>query len=258
MAISGVVKSMGIAAKRTLAGGLVAAGLIGPGAAQSADWEYAASLYGWFPGLDISTGTPFGTLETSVSSKDVLSNLDMAFMATFEARNNKWGLLGDVFYSDLSASKPTPFGALFSEGLIATKLTIFSGYLTYRLYEATGVAIDGALGFRWVGLDMDVGLSAGTLPARSTSSSESWVDPVVGVRAIVDFNDKWFGSAFVDYGGTGSDEQTWQALATVGYRFNDAWSAQFGYRVMSLKHNVGGNATKIELPGFIIGATFRF
>ena len=56
-------------------------------------------------------------------------------------------------------------------------------------------------------------LSAGLLPGRSTKDDETWVDPVIGLRAILDLGDGFSVLAFADIGGFGvGSDQTWEAL----------------------------------------------
>lgn len=229
-----------------------------PAAAQSPDWTFSGSLYAWLPGMSASTQTQFGTLNSDVSGSDALSDLDMAFMGIFEAQRGKWGLIGDLLYVDMSASKDTPFGLKFSDAETDVKTTAFSGYVTYRVYEDAKVAVDLGGGFRAFGVDLDLTLNPGDDPGESSSASKTWVDPLIAGRAIVPINEKWFATAFADFGGTGSDDMTWQALASVGYRIDARWSAQFAYRYMDIEKPIGGNDTSIELYGPLIGVTARF
>lgn len=69
--------------------------------AQEADWSYSANIYGWIPGLDGSVNTPLGELDSKSNGSNVLDNLDMAFMGSFEARRNRWGFLVDGIYAKL-------------------------------------------------------------------------------------------------------------------------------------------------------------
>ncbi len=236
--------------------------LAAPAAAQSQDWTFAGSLYGWVPALSASTQTRFGTLDSDVSGSDALSDLDMAFMGTFEARRGKWGLIGDLLYVDMSSSTNTPFGLRFSDVETGVKTTAFSGYVTYRVYEDAKVAVDLGGGFRAFDVDLDLtfnpGDGPGSRPGESRSDSKTWVDPLIAGRIIVPINEKWFATAFADFGGTGSDDMTWQALASVGYRFDARWSAQLAYRYMDIEKPIGGNDTSIELYGPLIGVTARF
>jgi opacity protein-like surface antigen len=239
-------------------GGAVLALMSGQAFAQSNDWTYNATLYGWLPAMSTSAGTSFGTLESDVSGSDALSALDMAFMGAINASNGKWSVFGDLLYTDLSAKKPTPFGKLFSDATVEVKLTALTGYLAYRVYDKSGVAIDLGGGFRAFDVDLGLSLSKGRASSRSSSENASWVDPLLMARVHVPFNEKWFGNALVDFGGVSSDSQTWQALATVGYKFNENWSSQLGYRYMEIDHDIGKTPTMIDLSGPFIAVSYNF
>lgn len=229
-----------------------------PAAAQDTGWTYGATLYAWLPSLGASVETNLGTIESNSSGSDVLDSLQMAFMGTFEAQNGPWSVVGDLLYTKLGTTKSTPFGALYSDAEIETKVTALSSYLTYRVLETPSVAIDLGGGFRAFSVDLDLTLNSGTAAKRSESESETWVDPLLAGRMIFDFNEQWFGTAFADFGGTSSDETTWQGLATVGYKFNENWSMQGGYRYMEINHEIGGLPTTITMSGPILGGTYRF
>ncbi|MDU9002283.1 porin family protein [Sedimentitalea todarodis] len=233
--------------------------LAGQASAQSSDWNYTATLYGWFAGLDTSVDTPRGTINAELSSKDVLEDLDASLMAAFEARRGPWGFVVDGVYSKLSAGKATPFGQSFSEAVVETKLSQVTGLALYRFHSSPTLKFDAGAGFRWFDVDMGVTLTPGSLGVTRTSSiGDSWVDPLLAARVILPINDVWTATALVDFGGTGSDDKTWQALASVQYQFNDNWSAAFGYRTMNLQHDIGGRPNEITLSGPFIAAGFRF
>ncbi len=228
--------------------------------AQDSGWQYSASIYGWLTGMKSTVSTTFGDVTTKISARDVLSNLDIGFMGTLEARNGRWSLAGDLIYSDLSSSKPTPFGVLFGSADVAVKMTVFSGYVTYRVTEDANRSVDVAGGLRGYAADMKAVLSAGTLPARTLADSrESWVDPVVGVRVVWTVSERWNLTGFADIGGLGiGSDLTWQVLATADYRLNDKWSLRFGYRYLEFDKPINGRNVNLALSGPIFGATFRF
>jgi len=237
-------------------GALLAAG---PALAQDGPWTLEASLYAWVPGVSTSVDTRFGTVDADTSGSDAFADLDMAFMGTLQARKGKWGLIGDLLYADLSASQKSPFGLRFKDAEIGTKVAAFSGYATYRVFEENGVAVDVGGGFRAFGVDVDADLnSADARPGFSSSGSENWVDPLIAARVIAPVTDKWFVSAFADFGGTSASDQTWQAFGSVGYKFSEHWSAQLGYRYMSIEKKIDGADTTIDLSGPLLGASFYF
>lgn len=252
-------KARGTGMKRTATLLAALALFAGQAGAQSSDWNYTATLYGWFAGLETSVETDEGTIGADLSSKDVLENLDASVMAAFEARRGPWGFVVDGLYSKLSASKITPFGTAYSEAIVETKLTQITGLALYRFHTSPTVQFDAGAGLRWFNVDTGVTLTPGSLGiSRFSSVGDSWVDPVLAARVIVPINDTWTATALVDFGGTGADDKTWQALASVQYHFNDRWSAAFGYRSMNLQHDIGGRPNEITLSGPFIAAGFRF
>ncbi|MTH79696.1 hypothetical protein [Paracoccus aestuariivivens] len=227
--------------------------------AQEGEWTYSANIYAWIPGLDASVQTPLGELNSRSSGGNVLDNLDMAFMGTFEARRDKWGLLFDGVYAKLSTSKDTPFGLAFSQGEIATELSAVSGYALYRSYDTERLTADIGLGLRAFDVDLDIGLDAGQIGGdRAFGGSKSWVVPLVAGRFTAPISEKWFATAYFDYGQTSGDDTTWQGVATIGYRFNERWAVQGGYRHMELEQEIGGLDSDISLSGPVIGLNFRF
>lgn len=254
-------------AERNTKVGMVAASLaaacllvpIGATAQEFAGWTYAATLYAWLPAMANQIDTPLGTVDTDKSSSDAIADLDFAFMGSFEARKGKWGLIGDLIYSDISLEQSTPFGLLYSDATVDTKTSMFSGYAAYRVYDTPAVAIDLAGGFRVVSLDVDLALAANRAPAdRNFSESGTSVQPLVGARAIVPLGERWYATAYADYAGTGSGDNSWQLFSSLGYRFNDNWSAQVAYRYLELRKDMGDLDTTVDLYGPVIGATYHF
>ncbi|MEQ9692899.1 hypothetical protein [Shimia sp. SDUM112013] len=226
-----------------------------PLTAQAAEWNYSASLYGWFPGLDSTIGTAFGDLDMDISAQDLISNLDMAFMGTFEGHNGQWGYLADIFYSDISTNKTGPFGFVSAD--LDLKLTLVSLAATYRVSETATSQVDLMGGLR--GYDMDVGgqFNGGGNP--TFGGSDKWVDPVIGLRGRWALSDQWSLTALGDVGGFGlGSDLSWQVLATFDYALNDSWLLRFGYRHLEVDKPINGRDVQVGLSGPIFGATYRF
>lgn len=226
-------------------------------AAQDADWTYKATLYGWFPGLSATVDTRFGTIESDSSSSDALSDLDMAFMGSFAAQRGRWGLLGDLLYTDLSSSQATPF-ALYGDGTVGVKMTAISGYALYRVTTDPKVVLDLGAGFRNFNVDIDVSLSPGALAGASQTIDGNWTDPLIAARLAVPVAEDWFLMGFADWGGTGSGDQSWQIYAGAGYEFNDRWSTQLGYRYMDISKELDGRDVSLGLSGPVLALTYSF
>ncbi|OSP55911.1 outer membrane protein [Pseudoruegeria sp. SK021] len=233
--------------------------ICGPASAQDSDWVYTVTPYVWVPSLNTNIGTAVGEITADSSSRDTLDSLDFAFMGTINAQNGRWSVLADLIYADLSTSKDTPFGRLFEEAKVEVQLSAFSGYVGYRVLEASQGSIDLLGGFRAYDLDMTLSLSPGTRPGRKTSLTDNWVDPLVGARGAYAFNDRWSVEAGFDVGGTDRDSNfTWQALATLGYEINEHWSARGGWRYLDIEKSIDGQDVTVELNGPVIGLAYRF
>ncbi|NDR57932.1 hypothetical protein [Aliiruegeria sabulilitoris] len=138
-------------------------------------------------------------------------------------------------------------------------MTAFSGYVAYRVYDGPDLTFDIAGGFRAFGMDIDTKLDGNLRPSEHASQSASWVDPLIAARLTVPFGGNWFATATADVGGFITQaSSTWQAIGLVGYRFNAAWSAEFGYRYMNVQKEISGNEVQLGLGGPVIGATYRF
>ncbi|KRW97189.1 outer membrane beta-barrel protein [Paracoccus sp. MKU1] len=242
---------------RKLASILLVLGAAEGASAQDLGWTYKTTVYGWIPGVDTSVDTRFGNIEGDVSPSDALSSLDMAFMAVLSAQRDRWGLVGDLLYTDLSASQETPF-ALYGEGEVDVKLTALSGYALYRVTSGPRLQFDVGAGFRYFDVDVDVSLSPGLRPGASQSLGDSWTNALVAARLTVPLNESWFLTGFADWGGNGSGDETWQVYAGLGYAFDDRWSTQLGYRHMDIDRDFDGNDVSIALSGLALGVSYSF
>lgn len=231
----------------------------GPVFAEDTGWSYRATGYLWLPDTRIGVDTPFGEVNGTLEIGDALEALDFAFMGSFEADRGKWSLIGDLVYFNLTASEQTPIGALFDSADVATRITALTGLAAYRVYEDDRFSLDMGGGFRAMWLDADVSLFAAGRPTRTSSTSDEWVDPILALRGRYDFNEKWFGSFYLDGGGFGvGSEHTFQAALGVGYNLNDKWSLSSGWRYLEFKRDKAGKSLDFEQSGILLGATYRF
>jgi len=257
--------SRAIAAGAILAISAVAA----PGAhAQTnpGQWQFGASVYGWFPSLSGSSKFPSATGGSSidVSSEDVVSALKMVFMGTLTARKDRWGLMADWVYTDLGASKDgvRDFAHL-SLDLKANILTLAG---TYALIQTPAHQMDVVFGTRMLKLEerLDYQFSGNLGPVslpgrsgRSEISASNW-DAIVGLGGRLRFGEgmRWFVPYYVDVG-TGESDLTWQAQAGVGYSFK--WGDLLAtWRYLDYNFKSSSALQSLSLNGPTIGATFRW
>ena len=226
-------------------------------AAQDASWTYSTTIYGWIAGMDTAVETDFGSIGTEVSFDDILSNLDMVFMGSLEARRDRLGFVADLVYLDLSNEQNTPL-ALFGSAKVDVSATILSGYALYRVTTDSSAAVDLGAGFRSFDLDLDLAVSSGDLPGFSQSVGGSWVDPVIAARVAVPVSEAWTLTGFADWGGSGGGEQTWQVFGSAKYAINEKWSTQIGYRHMEVSKELDGRDVDLQISGPVVAVAFKF
>ncbi|MDX1743043.1 MAG: porin family protein, partial [Ruegeria sp.] len=217
-------------ANLSLATSAVLATLATATSAQQSDWSYEATIYLYMPETETSIETPLGKLDATLSFQDALENLDFAFMGTLSASNGQWSVLADYNYTNLSFGGTGPAGG---ELETSVKTQFLTALLGYRVRNDPSVRVDLAGGFRWYSTDTDFTFTPGGAPPRRNTADDSWVDPVIGVRARFTLSDSWTSTAYADYGGFRSGSQTWSVLLTADYALNDRWVLRGGYRYIS-------------------------
>ena len=226
-------------------------------------WQFEATLYGWYTDIGGTAKHPGGVVPGgpfTVEASDILDNLDMVFMGSFEARKNKWLVITDAIYLDVGAGKSTtvttqsgiPLNANVDLDLSAW---ILSGAVGYDVVQTDRVTFAVVGGVRYATIDVDITL--GALGRQAVSSeSEGLLDGIVGVRGYLTLNENWYLPYYADIG-TGDSDLTWQALAGIGYRFS--WGdIRLAYRYLSYDLDDGKHLEDLDVSGPILGVGFRF
>ncbi len=253
-------------AKRLIGAGLLLAMLTPVSAEQStqtSSWQYMGEIYLW--GSSIQAETAIGT-DIDISFNDLIHNLDMAFMGTFAAKKDKWTLLADIIYFDVTfedeGSHTLPIGpgiVIGNELEVGLKSWIVQPIVGYNVYENSKTSLDITAGARYIWINVDTQLkTTGPLKSRKVKASDSgdvW-DGIVGLRGKLDLSEKWFATAYADVG-TGQSDYTWQAMASVGYKFKKV-DAMFGYRHLKWKFDDNTPLDDLVVDGPYAGVRFSF
>jgi opacity protein-like surface antigen len=237
----------------------------GPSPAAEGGWSFRITPYVWAAGVSGNGSSPgrVPSFDIDQDFTDVLADLDFAAMLAVEARYQRFGLIADMIYLDVSADASTPRGLVFSN--VGSNLSGFVGtmYGGYRLAENEFAAVDLLAGVRLFSLDLDLDFEAGRFGHdRSFDSSETWADPVIGARGRFELGEGVFVNAGFDVGGFGvASDFTWQALGTIGYSFSEQWQVQVGYRYIQVNYAYLGDRNldlNIAFSGPIIGVSYAF
>jgi hypothetical protein len=246
---------------------------------QSNGWQFSVAPYLWAISMNGNVTVRGLEAEVDASFNDILDELNFAFMMQYEARKGHWGLWGNTIYSNLGDSDVEGPAGLFE---VDPSVTAFwqelGGY--YRLgtwdladssdKKAPSVTVDTFLGARYTYLDTKIDFKFDGVFRSFTNNvdeDKSWVEPLVGVRTIWDFYERWALTLAGDIGGVafGSDF-AWSASGLVGYQFNlfgeDNARVFAGYRALSQDYTDGSGTDKFQwdviLHGPILGLLMQF
>lgn len=262
---------------RRLVSGVLAAlvSIAGPSAfAQSEPatpdtWQFEVTPYLFGSALSGTTGVGNVTADVDASFGDLLENLDSGFMAMFEARKGAWGFGFDGVYFRLKDQKTSswqgPAGIGSATGELETTMTeqIYQLAVSYRLVNApTKLDLVGAA--RYTQLDTDLNLVVTTGPllpggTRSLSAQESWWDPVIGIRVIAPFAERWSFVGYADIGGFGvGSDITYQAIAGINWQLSETFAAKAGYRYFYQDYDNDGFVWDMAAHGLYLGLGIGF
>lgn len=252
------------------------AGILSFGAVQAEEsstdsgWDFAVTAYMW--GADIGGSTGSGA-DIDVSFSQIFKGLNAGFMGTFEARKDKWLVLTDLVYLDVSADNTSnvtiPVGPGLGPGPIPididTKVdinlkgTVFQLAGGYNLISENPVKLDLLAGARYLNLDTgitaDLSAIGGSRSSKFSADGNVW-DGIVGVKGMYNFAPRWSIPFYADIG-TGQSDFTWQAAAGITYHAAKWADVAFVYR--HLEWDIGSDfVDDLSFSGPALGAIFRW
>jgi len=242
-----------------IAGLMVLALPVAGQAAGDNDWQFNFTPYVWATALkgDVATIPPAEPAEIDISFSDILEDLDMAVMGIGQARKGRWGIWGDVFYSNISADGDTR-GPLFSDAKYDQTLFFLTAGGSYRLLERESFSVDALGGVRYTYLDNEFKLGAGTLPAAKVDKSEGWYDPIIGLTGNAKIGTHWSASGWAMASVAGDSDTIYDLFGGLGYAFSESRSMILGYRYLKIDYENDGFLYDVELSGPMGGFTFRW
>jgi hypothetical protein len=255
--------------KKTLIGSLGAAviSLAGVHAAYAGDLPPPSAdpamhgdmtIYGWYAivGGDVGVNG-FGPAEIPDSSGSILDVLDGFFMANASLRYGDWGIYGDLVWADLGQGNSSANGFLNAQSSLSA--LVGTAALTYTLIDTPDGHLDALAGARLWSVDVGLDLTGGLGVDVHEDGNLSWVDPLVGLRGRYMISPSVFidGTGAVGGFGVGS-KFMWDVAGSIGYNFNDNFSASIGYRALGADYSNNGDVVDITAHGPMMALTARF
>lgn len=262
------------ATARDLAIGLMAACLCGPAWASdlpqpsapsapvlASGPSFSVTSYVWATAIDGKSATlpPLPAADIKLRFRDVLKELNGALMASAEMRIDRWSVLVDGQFSQVTTGGNLP-GPFFSGLKLRSQTTTVQGSVFYRVYEDSVLALDVGGGIRFWNLNSKLEVLPGLANLRiDHRQSEMWADPVIGARLGVKLGGPWSLTVAGDIGGFSVGSRlTWQGLGSVNYAWSENLTLKAGYRALHVDYRSGGFSYDVTQHGPAVAATYRF
>jgi hypothetical protein len=222
-------------------------------------WHFALSPYLWFSAIHGTVGVVGRDASVHAGFGDIISNLNLGLMAAAVLRHKRVLLVTDLMWIKLSEDKGLPENQL---GEITAKSRVQNFMLGpevgYRFVEQPRLNVDAFTGFRYWHLGSSLKLEPNPL-GQKFSTSQNWVDPLLGARLQTPLSPKLRFTLLGDVGGFGAgSELEWQVATFLGYQLNQRFTLQAGYRYLDVNYRSGGFKYDVAMSGMLLGATIRF
>lgn len=217
-------------------------------------WEFRLSPYGWLAGFkgDVAgvPGSPPAYVD--ISPSDALDDSEIALMGMFEGKKNGKGFLIDFMYSDSKSEDAVAGTVTLTSG---TKTTVVSGAYLHELYNQEQTVLDAIFGIRYWNIDSHL-----SLIGAGAGHTESWVDPLIGIKGRTALGDTdFYISGGVSMGGFGVNSELFYDLnANLGYQWSDSIGTTIGCRLYDLDYDNDGFVYDVRQEGLILGLTWSF
>jgi hypothetical protein len=263
---------------------------LGQSAPNPSGWSFDVAPYLWFANVNATMnfdlppalGGGTASTDTSIGFGDLVSHLNFATMVTADAQYDRFSLLTDYIYMNLSAA-PSRFRSVRPPGLasipvstgvqagvgmnLTTSIWTLAG--GYTLAEGNWGNFDAIAGFRFLALNATLnhgigivvggplGNSATFARGGSVSGSDDLWNGIGGFRGRVRLgNAGLFVPYYFDIGGGGSN-LTWQIASGLGYHTGLA-DLSLTYRYLTFDQGSDAKLQTLTVKGPMLAVTFTF
>jgi hypothetical protein len=224
-------------------------------------WRHTMGIYMVGASIDGTVGVGPVEGDIDVSFGDILDNLDIGGMAAYHGERGPWYIGADFMYLGLEKKKSGIGPTGNAQSKVEVDQLLFEVDGGYALTEQ----LDVYGGLRYWDLESKVSLVGGGPLGQAVTAkvSESWVDPVVGLRYVVPLSERWRLVTRGDIGGFGlGSDFSWHVTAFFGWELVDNVMAMFGIRYIDVDYDDGSGSERflfdVTLGGPAAGIAWSF
>ncbi|MDD3390087.1 MAG: hypothetical protein WC452_01380 [Aminobacteriaceae bacterium] len=222
---------------------------------EASGWTFSTTPYVWFSGLNGTVGVKGYKARVNLSFSDVLSDMDASGMLTFQGHKGNQYFFFDGMYLDLSDTEQLSASLFTDIGVTMTRLQAAWGV---RVKEWESSSLHVFAGLRYWNLKNELTIRTASAPLRHFSDSESWLDPLIGIRFATRLSPNLTFLAVVDAGGFGvGSDFTWGGMVDLSWRLSERTSLEVGYRYLYVDYEKDGFVMDAYNDGIFIGLTWK-
>jgi hypothetical protein len=251
---------------RVAAAVAVVAGASHPARAQDANlepkWEALVTPYFWASWIGVGVNPSKGGLASrsgTIGFGQLADHLSwVPFMGAVEFRDGPFGIALDYIHAPVRAGLSTR-NIVFGGGGVGLTVDTGTTMFLYRAIADPDQYLDVGGGVRVWGLNGNLSLNEGLLPAVGITSGGDWADPLIAARYHRDLGNGFSATVYGDVGGFGLGAKVdWQVVGTVDYAYKPGIDLHAGFRSLNFNQSVPAAGINVNMYGPIIAATFRF
>jgi hypothetical protein len=224
-------------------------------------WQFSLTPYLWLAGQsgNVRIGQVIPGQNVDAHFSNIWQDLDFGVMGTFEARKDRWAIIVDGFYVNVSTTSDPILGGRLGTARLQLDNGIVQAVGAYRILPGEKTPVDLIAGLRYTNLNAKLSFSSSPVfpDGVKRTTSVDWVDGLVGVRAFYRFTDKWSVMGYADVG-TGGAKYSWQLIASVSWDASKTIGMTAGYRILAQDYNTSSFYYNIRTAGPFAGVHIRF
>jgi hypothetical protein len=224
-------------------------------------WQFSFTPYLWLAGQsgNVRVGHVIPGQNVDAHFSNIWRDLDFGVMGTFEARKDRWAIIVDGFYVNVSTTSDPILGGKLGTARLQLDNGIVQVASAYRILASDKTPVDLIAGLRYTNLNAKLSFSSSPeFPdGIDRSTSVDWVDGLVGVRGIYRLTDKWSVMGYADVG-TGGAKYSWQVVASVSWDASKTIGVTAGYRILAQDFNTSSFYYNVRTAGPFAGVHIRF
>jgi hypothetical protein len=231
--------------------------------AEDHGWSFTLAPYLWLSGIDGDLKVRGNETTIDADFGDIMDYFDFGTQIHFEAwKDDMWGIFVDPTFIKFSSDAKVRSATIELEEDYF--LFEFGGF--YRLMdkpvgssEDRIMSLEALFGGRYTDLAATLGFKDGP----NVEGDKDWFDLFIGARLRADVSTKLDLMLRTDVGGFGmGSDFTWTVSGLLGYHFNPAIAAWFGYKAQGVDYDEGTGDKQfmydVIMHGPILGIGFSF